>query len=65
MHCHRNTELYGNDSPFLGAILAGEFTQGSLDQLKSLGFQLVYIPYSTIVEAFAQVKIDIGFDEGD
>lgn len=56
-------ELYGNDSPFLGAVLAGEFTTGSLDQLRSLGFKLVYIPYATVVKAFAQVGIDIQFDE--
>ncbi len=54
---------YEYDSPFLGAILAGEFTQGSLDQLASLNFNVVYLPYESVVKAFAHVGIDTAFEE--
>ena len=32
-----------NSAPFMGAILAGVFTEGALQQLKSLGFVVLYI----------------------
>lgn len=56
-------EKYEQDSPFLGAVLAGVFTRSSLDQLKSVGFHIVYFPYESIVEAFLSVGIDARFDE--
>lgn len=56
-------ETYSHLRPFLGAILAGAFTQGSLDQLKSKGFQILYLEYDSIVRAFATVGIDASFDE--
>ena len=51
------------DRPFLGAVLAGEFTRPSLDQLTSSGFTVVYLPYDAIVSAFRDVGIDSRFDE--
>ena len=51
------------NNPFLGAVLAGEFTDGSLDQLRSLGFQVLYFPYDSLVAAFTSENIDIRFDE--
>ncbi len=56
-------EKYRWNNPFLGAVLAGEFTHGSLEQLRSQGFQVLYFPYETLVEAFASEEIDIRFDE--
>lgn len=56
-------ERYGWDRPFLGAVLAGDFTDGSLKQLKSLGFRILHVPYSTIVDAFSSVGVDAAFDE--
>lgn len=56
-------EKFGWSNPFLGAVLAGVFTEGSLDQLRSLGFNVLYIPYDTIVAAFASQSIDVAFDE--
>ncbi|MGE0083866.1 MAG: hypothetical protein AB7S75_05540 [Desulfococcaceae bacterium] len=41
------TEKYKNSSPFVGVVLAGVFTEGSLTQLKSLGFGVLYFPYDT------------------
>jgi hypothetical protein len=56
-------EKYRWSNPFLGAILSGVFTEGSLEQLRSLGFHVLYFPYATLVDAFAQEKIDIAFGE--
>ncbi len=56
-------ERYQWSNPFLGAILAGVFTEGSLEQLRSLGFHVLYFPYETIVAAFASKNIDVAFDE--
>lgn len=51
------------DKPFLGCVLAGIFTKGALDQLKSTGFEVLYFPYDTVVAAFNRVGIDVDFDE--
>ena len=56
-------EKYRWNNPFLGTVLAGVFTEGSLEQLKSLNFHVLYFPYETLVEAFATEGIDIHFDE--
>lgn len=56
-------EKFQWDQPFLGAVLAGEFTQGALDQLKSVGFEVLYIEYNSIINAFASVGINAKFDE--
>src|SRR4051812_19167298 len=49
--------------PFPGAVLAGVFTEGSLEQLRSNGFAVLYIPYEEIIEAFRRFGIDVRFDE--
>lgn len=56
-------EKYKWNNPFLGTVLAGVFTEGSLEQLRSLGFNVLYFPYETLVAAFKSEKIDIAFDE--
>lgn len=56
-------EKYRWNNPFLGAVLAGEFTEGSLDQLRSLGFQVLYFPYESLVGAFQSEGFDVLFDE--
>jgi hypothetical protein len=56
-------EKYRWSNPFLGAVLSGIFTTGSLEQLRSLGFHVLYFPYDTLVAAFAEEGIDIAFDE--
>lgn len=56
-------ELYEHDSPFLGVILVGEFTKGALEQLASLNFKVVYLPYESFVAAFSHVGIDARFDQ--
>jgi hypothetical protein len=54
---------YNVECPFMGAILAGEFTAPSLKQLESSGFQVLYIPYENFVAAFLTAGIDMSFDE--
>ncbi len=56
-------EKYRWNNPFLGAVLAGVFTDGSLEQLQSLGFNVLYFPYASLIEAFHSEGIDIAFGE--
>lgn len=56
-------EKYEWDKPFLGAILAGVFTSGSLTQMRTSGFEVALFPYESIVAAFASVGIAVNFDE--
>jgi hypothetical protein len=56
-------ETYSRFNPFRGAVLAGVFTEGSLQQLRSHGFTLLYIPYESIVRACAVADVDAYFDE--
>lgn len=57
------SEKYVWDKPFLGAILAGVFTAPSLQQMRSVGFEVLYFPYETICGAFAAVDVDVAFGE--
>ena len=54
---------YSTSTPFFGAIVAGVFTQNSLNQMTSEGFQVVYIPIDIIKNAFAVVGIDAHWEE--
>lgn len=56
-------QRYAQSHPFLGVILAGEFTTGALTQLRSSGFSVLYFPYPTVVAAFQACGISAGFDE--
>lgn len=56
-------EAHHKHHPFLGIVLAGDFTDNSLEQLRSHGFSLVYCPYKTIKQAFATQKMDISWEE--
>jgi hypothetical protein len=56
-------ETYKHDHPFIGVVLAGVFTEPSLNQLRSHGFGVLYIPFESIVTAFKVVGIDANFDE--
>jgi len=55
-------EKHFRDKPFLGAVLAGVFTEGSLTQMRSSGFEVMLFPYGTIIQSFAEVGIDIAYD---
>ncbi|WP_375419514.1 hypothetical protein [uncultured Hymenobacter sp.] len=54
---------YEHTHPFLGVILAGEFTAGALSQLRSSGFSVLYFSYQTVKDAFAHFGINADFDE--
>lgn len=54
---------YWQDKPFLGAVLAGEFTQGSIGQLDSVGFRVLHFQYESIMSAFESVGINARFNE--
>ena len=56
-------EKYKYHKPFLGAILAGFYTEPSVKQLNSCGFETVYFKYQDIVKAFSTVGVDIQYDE--
>ncbi len=56
-------EHYAWDAPFKGVILAGVFTKASIAQLESNGFTILYCGDDSMVRAFADVGIDIRFDE--
>ena len=57
------SEKYKNSSPFIGVVLAGEFTQGALTQLESSGFCVLYFSYETVIKAFSKFGINAAFDE--
>jgi hypothetical protein len=56
-------ETYKHYHPFKGAVLAGLFTEGSLTQLKSLGFCVAHFPYESVLQAFSAVGIDASSEE--
>lgn len=56
-------EKYAWNAPFIGAFLAGVFTDPAIEQMKKVGFTVSLFPYETIVKAFSLVGIDISFNE--
>jgi hypothetical protein len=56
-------ETHHRAAPFMGVVLGGEFTKGSLDQLASLGFCVLHFPLNNVIEAFATVGVDANWSE--
>lgn len=56
-------EKYKLTDPFKGAILCGDFTQNSINQLADDNFHVLYIPYSSLITTFGRYGIDISYDE--
>ena len=56
-------ETYSQYSPFLGAVLAGDFTEASRDQLRSHGFHIAYVTYEMIVHAFRNAGVDVASEQ--
>lgn len=56
-------ENYQAARPFLGVLLGGVYTEPSIAQLESTGFEVLYITYPEIVSAFATVGIDANYGE--
>lgn len=51
------------EAPFVGVVLAGEFTAPSIRQLTSLNFSVIYIPYQVIVASFRAIGVELEFDQ--
>ena len=49
--------------PMLGCILVGDYTAPALEQLRSVGFKILYLKYVTVIEAFNAVGVDARFNE--
>lgn len=56
-------ETYSQHSPFLGAVLAGELTEASQDQLRSHGFHIAYVTYDMIVHAFRNAGFEVSYEQ--
>ncbi|HEY5235219.1 MAG TPA: hypothetical protein VIJ14_03480 [Rhabdochlamydiaceae bacterium] len=56
-------ELYELTAPFIGVVLAGEFTEPSLKQLENNKFSVLYIPYETVIRSFGAIGVNISFNE--
>lgn len=56
-------KAYADSSPFLGTVLAGEFTDTSLKQLRSQGFVVVHFSMEAVVIAFEAVGINAYWEE--
>lgn len=54
---------YKYHKPFLGAVIAGEFTAPSVTQLNACGFETIYFEYADIVQAFAESDAVIQYGE--
>ena len=50
-------------APFLGVVLGGVFTGGSLNQLKSHNFKVLYISYESIMTAFKKGGLNAEYEE--
>ena len=56
---------FSRHQPFLGAVLAGAFTRGALNQLESKGFGVLHIHYESILAAFqTALGIDASSEDG-
>lgn len=56
-------ETHAKNRPFYAAILAGEFTDNALIQLKSQGFFVLYFTYEEICNLFKTVGLSIYWEE--
>ena len=55
---------FSQHQPFLGAVLAGEFTHNAVNQLESNGFAVLHVPYASILAAFGELGIDASSEDG-
>lgn len=56
-------ETHAKDMPFYAAVLAGEFTENALVQLRSQGFYVLYFNYAEICSLFRTVGLSIHWEE--
>jgi hypothetical protein len=48
---------------FLGVILAEEYSEGGLQQLRSAGIEVLHVPFATIATAFRRQGLEIDYPE--
>ncbi len=56
-------QTHGNHAPFIGVILAGDFTEGAKTQLRSHRFRVLHFSYESLVASFLTAGIDASFNE--
>ena len=56
-------EKYKYHKPFLGAVIAGVYTDPAITQLNSCGFETIYFEYEDIITAFNTVGVDVQYGE--
>ncbi len=56
-------ETHAKDMPFYAAVLAGEFTENALVQLRSQGFYVLHFNYTEICSLFRTVGLSIHWEE--
>lgn len=56
-------ETFYDSAPFIGVVTAGDWTEGALNQLRSLGFNVIHYPLDLIKDAFRPAGIEVYFDE--
>jgi hypothetical protein len=54
---------YSEYQPALAVVLGGEFTDPSLQQLRSHGFIVLHFSYGDIIAAFAKCGVDLAYEE--
>ncbi len=55
---------HANVKPFAGAVVAGRWTSGALQQMRTSGLSVLQIGYDDIVQSFRTVGMDIDGEEG-
>lgn len=48
---------------FLGVVLAGEYSEGGIQQLRSAGVEVLHVPFGTIAEVFRGRGLEIDYPE--
>ena len=56
-------ETYAKEMPFYAAVLAGEFTDNAIVQLRSQGFYVLHFNYAEICSLFETVGLSIRWEE--
>ncbi|MEA9998803.1 hypothetical protein QN367_06810 [Cryobacterium sp. RTS3] len=54
---------YRYERPFLGALVAGEWTRVGILNMESQGISVLHLPVATLADAFAVEGVDLNFDE--
>jgi len=57
-HKHSSTR------PFVGAVVAGVWTEGGRGQMTNQGIRVLYVPLNEIIAAFAAVGVDVDVEQG-